>query len=225
MTRIGEATAFIVPEIQAIDDATFDKYLGDPVLSDWQIPLRKLRRLKPHTLSAAEERLLALGHSALRGHSETFSQLTNVDMKFGTITDENGVDRELSQSSYSSFLVKRDHELRKKAFHQFYAEFADHQYTLAASLANSVKADVFSARARNYPSAREAALFYDDVPVSVYDNLIGTVRANLAPLFRYYQLRKRVLGLSDCGLLEPGRRAGQRRGRRRSCGLGCVARL
>ncbi|MHA3772123.1 oligoendopeptidase F [Verrucomicrobiota bacterium sgz303538] len=197
MTRIGEATAFVAPEIQAIDDATFDKYLADSALKDWQIPLRKLRRLKPHTLSVAEERLLALGHSALRGHSETFSQLTNVDMKFGTITDENGAERPLSQSSYSSFLVKRDPELRKRAFHQFYAEFSDHQYTLAASLSNSVKADVFSARARNYPSAREAALFNDDVPVAVYDNLISTVRANLQPLFRYYQLRKRVLGLSE----------------------------
>jgi oligoendopeptidase F len=197
MTRIGEATAFVAPEIQAIDDATFAKFLANPVLADWQIPLKKLRRLKPHTLSAAEERLLALGHSALRGHSETFSQLTNVDMKFGNLTDEKGVERPLSQSSYSSFLVKRDPELRKRAFHQFYAEFQDHQYTLAASLSSSIKADVFSARARNYPSAREAALFHDDVPVAVYDNLISSVRANLKPLFRYYELRKRVLGLKE----------------------------
>jgi oligoendopeptidase F len=159
--------------------------------------LEKLRRLKPHTLTANEERLLALGQSALRAHGETFSQLTNVDMKFGKLLDEQGVERELSQSSYSSFLVKRDPELRKRAFHQFYGEFADHQFTLAASLSASVKADVFSARARNYPSAREAALFHDDVPVSVYDNLISTVRANLEPLFRYYALRKRVLKLPE----------------------------
>jgi oligoendopeptidase F len=195
LTLIGEATAFIAPEIQAIDDRTFDTFLEDPALADWQIPLRKLRRLKPHTLSAQEERLLALGHSALRGHRETFSQLTNVDMKFGTLPDENGVERPLSQSSYSSFLVKRDREIRKRAFHQFYAEFSDHRFTLASSLASSIKADIFSARARNYPSARESALFQDDVPVEVYDNLIATVRANLEPLFRYYALRKRVLEL------------------------------
>ena len=197
LTRIGEATAFISPEIQAIPDADFDRYLTDPVLSEWQIPLRKLRRLKAHTLSASEERLLALSYTALRGHTETFSQLTNVDMKFGTIIDEKGVERPLSQSAYSSFLVKRDADLRKRAFHQFYAEFSDHKYTLASALANSVKADVFEARARNYPSAREAALFRDDVPVAVYDNLIATVRANLQPLFRYYQLRKRVLKLPE----------------------------
>jgi oligoendopeptidase F len=197
LTRIGEASAFIAPEIQAIDDRTFAEYLDDPLLSEWRNSLEKLRRLKPHTLSASEERLLALGHSALRGHAETFSQLTNVDMKFGALVDERGVERELSQSSYSSFLVKRDPELRKRAFHQFYSEFADHQFTLASSLSSSVKADVFSARARNYPSAREAALFHDDVPVSVYDNLISTVRENLEPLFRYYALRKRVLELDE----------------------------
>jgi oligoendopeptidase F len=159
--------------------------------------LTKLRRLKPHTLSAAEERLLAIGHSALTGHDETFSQLTNVDMKFGKLADEKGVERELTQSSYSSFLQKRDPDLRRKAFHQFYAEFDDHKFTLASTLASSVKADVFRARARNYPSAREAALYQDDVPVSVYDNLISTVRSNLEPLFRYYALRKRVLGLPE----------------------------
>ena len=93
--------------------------------------------------------------------------------------------------------MKRDHELRKRAFHQFYAEFRDHQFTLAASLAYSVKADVFHARARNYPSALEAALFPDDVPVAVYDGLIQSVRANLKPLFRYFDLRRRVLGLRE----------------------------
>lgn len=197
LTKIGEAGAFLVPEIQAIGDAQWAEFLADPVLMEWCCRLEKIRRLRKHTLSTAEERLLALGHSAIAGHDETFSQLTNVDMKFGTLADEKGVDRELTQSSYSSFLQKRDPELRKRAFHQFYAEFDDHKFTIASTLANSVKADVFRARARNYPSAREAALFHDDVPVSVYDNLISSVRANLAPLFRYYALRKRVLGLTE----------------------------
>ena len=197
LTKIGEASSFISPEIQAIDDAAFGKLLADPALAEWRLRLEKLRRLKPHTLSAAEERLLALGQSALSGQRDTFSQLTNVDMKFGVLADEGGIERPLSQSSYSSFLQKRDPELRKRAFHQFYAEFGDHKFTLATTLASSIKADVFRARARNYPGAREAALFQDDVPVAVYDNLIATVRANLQPLFRYYALRKRVLGLAE----------------------------
>ena len=197
MTKIGEAVSFISPEIQAIDDPAFYDYLKDPLLEEWIIPLKKLRRMKPYTLSVSEERLLALGHTALTGHSETFSQLTNVDMKFGSLVDENGREQALSQSSFSSFMVKRDREMRKKAFHQFYEEIEDHQYTLAASLANSIRADVFQSRARNYSSARKAALFRDDVPESVYDNLISSVRSNLKPLFRYYELRKKVLKLED----------------------------
>src|SRR3984893_7790613 len=197
LTKIGEAFAFVVPEIQAIDDQTFAKFLADPALADWRIRLHKVRRLKPHVLSEPEERILALGAAALNGYDDTFSQLTDVDMKFGALKDDTGRERPLTQSSFSSFLVKRDSELRKRAFHQFYAEFQDHQYTLASSLAYSVKADVCRARARNYSSALEAALFPDDVPVSVYNGLINAVRANLAPLFRYFELRRRVLGLKE----------------------------
>lgn len=197
LVRVGEAFSFVAPEIQAIPDDQFDAFLHDPALAEWVIPLKKLRRRKKHTLSASEERLLALGSSAVRGHSETFSQLTNVDMKFGTVRDSSGEERELTQSSFSSFLQQPDREVRREAFHKFYAEFKDHQFTLASSMANSVRADVFHARARNYPSAIEAALFSDDVPVSVYDNLISSVHNNLKPLYRYFELRKRVLGLED----------------------------
>ncbi|MEA3186294.1 MAG: oligoendopeptidase [Chthoniobacter sp.] len=197
LTKIAEASSFITPEIQAIDDAAFGMMLADPALASWTISLKKIRRLRPHTLSEREERLIALGASAIGGHHETFSQLTNVDMKFGAVRDDRGEERPLSQSSFSSFLVKRDSAVRKRAFLQFYSEFKDHEFTLASGLAHSVRADVFYARARNYPSAREAALFRDDVPVAVYDNLIGTVRANLEPLHRYYDLRRRVLQLDE----------------------------
>ena len=197
ITKIGEAAAFVVPEILAMDDERFGKFLTDPALKDWRIKLRKIRRMSPHVLSVPEERLLALSNVALSGYDDTFSQLTDVDMKFGVLVDETGRERPLSQSSFGSFLVKRDPELRKHAFHQFYAEFRDHQYTLAASLAYSVKADVFHARARHYPSALEAALFPDDVPLAVYDGLIRSVRANLEPLFRYFDFRRRVLGLDE----------------------------
>jgi oligoendopeptidase F len=197
LTRIAEVAAFIVPEIQAIDDERFARFMTDPALAEWRIKLQKIRRMKPHVLSEKEERLLALGDAALRGYDDAFSQLTDVDMKFGALTDETGREKPLTQSSFMSFLVKRDPELRKRAFHQFYAEFQDHQYTLATALAYSVKADVFRARARNFSSALEAALFPDDIPVAVYDGLVGSVRAHLAPLFRYFELRRRVLGLSE----------------------------
>lgn len=195
LTRIGEAFSYLTPEIQALPEETFTQFLNDDILKEWKIFLKKLWRRKPHTLSAKEEKLLALGASVMGGHQETFSQLTNVDMKFGTLQDENGREMELTQSSFSSFLVQKDSEVRQNAFHQFYREFSAHRFTLASSLANSIRSDVFYARARKHPSAREAALFSDDVPVAVYDRLITSVHSRLEPLFRYFELRRKVLKL------------------------------
>ena len=184
MTKAAEAGSFLTPELQALDDATFERFLQAPCLAPWVTRLQRIRRYKPHTLTANEERIMALAGPVLGGHDETFSQLTNVDMKFGVIRDEQDRELELSHGLFSSFLQKRDPELRRRAFHQYYAEFQDHKFTLASTLASSVKGDVFRARARNHPSAREAALFPDAIPVSVYDNLIASVRKNLPVLFR-----------------------------------------
>jgi oligoendopeptidase F len=197
LTQIGEVSAFVVPEIQAIEDQRWSELLRDPALESWRIKLHKVRRMRPHVLSEREERLLALGSVALDGYDDAFSQLTNVDMKFGLLRDEKGQERPLTQSTYSSFLLRRDRGVRQRAFVQFYEEFQDHRYTLAAALSYSVKADVFRARARNYPSALEASLFKDDVPVAVYDNLIESVRQGVPALLRYYELRRRVLGLDE----------------------------
>ena len=195
--KISEACSWVAPEIQEIPDETFAAFLKDPVLGDWLIPLGRLRRLRPHTLGNKEERLLSLSMPVLGGHHETFSQLTNVDMTFGKVTDERGREIELTQSSFSSLLQRPDREVRKAAFGKFYTEFDAHRYTLASSLASSIKGDVFLARARNYPSAREASLFPDNVPVSVYDSLIAAVRSRLPVLHRYYALRRQVFNLPD----------------------------
>ncbi|MFV0336879.1 MAG: oligoendopeptidase F [Chthoniobacterales bacterium] len=197
MTQMGEAFAFVIPEIQAISDEDFKEWIKDPLLSEWAWSLKKIRRQKQHTLSFEEERILALGAAVVGGHSETFSQLTNVDMKFGSVKDEKGCDVELTQSSFSSLLIQRDPAVRKEAFEKFYTEFSDHQFTLASALSNSVRADVFYARSRSYASALESALFQDDVPKEVYENLISSVHSKLEPLFQYYDLRKRVLKLDE----------------------------
>src|SRR5205085_5171932 len=126
------------------------KFVANPALQDWKVPLHKIRRMRPHVLSEREERLLALGSAAMDGYDDAFSQLTNVDMKFGVLIDADGREKPLTQSTYSSFLLKRDRRVRENAFTQFYHEFQDHQFTLAAALSYSVKADVFRAKARNY---------------------------------------------------------------------------
>lgn len=194
-TDIVEKCSFISPELMAIPEVKFSALVAAPELAPWRTVLERLRRFRPHTLNENEERLLAMSSQPLSGHEETFSQLTNVDLKFGLITDSEGNDIELSQSSFGSFLVKHDRDLRRRAFHRFYEEFSDHKFTLASTLASSVRTDVFRAKARNYPSARAAALFRNNIPLGVYDNLIATVRANLAPLYRYYELRRIALGI------------------------------
>lgn len=193
LTRAAEAASFLAPELLAIPDERYAEILADPALAEWKVSLEKVRRFKPHVLSESEEKLLAMGGSALRGYGETFEQLTNVDMQFGSIRDENGDAVELSHGAYSSFLVKRDPALRKNAFHQYYQEFADHKFTMAATLAHSVKADVFSARARGYESARRKALFADNVPDELYDNLVTAVRQGVEVVSDYYRLRKEFL--------------------------------
>jgi oligoendopeptidase F len=196
-TKISEACSWVAPEIQEIPDSTFETFIADPLLADWLISLQRLRRLKPHILSNKEERLLSLSMPAIGGHHETFSQLTNVDMTFGSLTDDRGKLVELTQSSFSSLLQRPDREVRKTAFHKFYDEFTAHRYTLASSLSSSIKGDVFLAKARNYPSALEASLFPDHVPASVYDSLIEAIRSRLPVLHRYYGLRQRVFNLPD----------------------------
>ncbi len=195
-TMLGEADSFVDPEIQQIPDDRFQVFLDDPRLAPWKIALTKLRRYKPHALSEREERLLTLSAPVIRGHSDTFSQLTNVDMKFGSLTVEDQ-ELELSQSSYFSFLNRKDRGVRRKAFDQFYQEFDDHKYSLASALSSSVRANVFLAKVRNYPSARAASLFHDNIPLAVYDNLITTVRKNLPVLHEYYELRREILKLDE----------------------------
>lgn len=195
--KISEACSWVAPEIQEIPEETFQSYLNDPLLEDWKISLERLRRLKPHILSSKEERIISLSMPAIGGHQETFSQLTNVDMTFGSVRNDRGQEIELTQSSFSSLLQRPDRTVRKEAFEKFYTEFTDHRYTLASALANSIKGDVYLAKARHYPSAREASLFADNVPADVYDNLIGAVRSRLPVLHKYYALRQRVFNLPD----------------------------
>jgi oligoendopeptidase F len=195
--KAAEAGSYIRPEILAIPDETMRRLLAAPELAPHKLTLERLLRYKPHTLSEREERLLAMQIESAQTPRNVFDQLTDADLKFGQIELEPGRVIDLSHGSYMVCLEHPNREVRKKAFHQYYAEFADHANTLAATLAGSIKQDVYNARVRNYPSAREAALFPDNVPASVYDNLLAAVRANLPAVHRYYQVRRRAMKLPD----------------------------
>ena len=163
--RAAELGSFLRPELLALPESDWEILLAHPLLQPHLRALTRLRRQKPHTLSPAEERLLALQSESAQTARTAFGVLTNADMKFGTVV-VGGQQIALSHGSFSRCLHDADRAVRQAAFHQYYAEFADHAQTLAATLCGSVRQDVFAARARNYPSCLEAALFDDCLPVS-----------------------------------------------------------
>ncbi len=193
----GQTGSFIRPEIMAIPVAKMKKFLAAPELAPHKLTLERLVRYKPHTLGKSEERLLAMQSQMADTANQAFRQLNDADLKFGSIKDEKGKLVELSTSSFSVFLHSPQRSLRKAAFHQYYAQYEAHENTLAATLGGSIQRDVYYAKVREFPSALESALFADNVPVTVYDNLIESVHRNLPALYRYYELRRRKMKIPD----------------------------
>jgi oligoendopeptidase F len=169
---------------------------ANPRFADYRVWLEKLLRLKPYILSEKEERILALQIESHGTPSQAFSVLTNVDLDFGTVNTADGP-QPLSQTTFTSFLENPDRAVRKEAYEKFYATYDAHKNTIATLYSGSVNQDVALARIRGYSSARAMELFPDRVNEAVYDNLVATVRANLAPLHRYYALRKKVLKVDE----------------------------
>ena len=196
-TRAAEAASFLTPEIQAIPEPAMEGFRSDPACREYDFYLEKILRYKPHTRGQSEEQLLAMGQEAIAAASQIFGQLDNADLTFGTVTDASGEKVELTHGNFQRFLTSPDRRVRRTAFRRYYRSYEAHKNTIAATLAASVKKDVFYSRARAFPSCRAAALFGDNVPEAVYDNLIDTVRTNLGPLFDYLRFRKQRLGLPD----------------------------
>ncbi|MEL7563803.1 MAG: M3 family metallopeptidase, partial [Dehalobacterium sp.] len=198
MVRIGEALSFIQPEILAIDTKLLEKYLGqDPGLSLYKFYLEEITRMKEHTLSAREEEIIAMSGEMADAPRSIFGMLNNADIKFPEITDEEGDLVPITHGSYIKFMESDDRQVRKDAFKGLYDTYGKQKNTLAALLNASVKKDVFYARVRKYGSVLEASLYDDNVPVSVYNNLIKTVRDHLNIFYRYVALRKRLLALPE----------------------------
>jgi len=196
-TRASQAASFIRPEILALPKKTLDAYLKSKELKPYQLVLERIVRFKPYSLSTREEEMLAMQGEMAAAVGKAFRQLLDADMKFGLVKDERGRQIELSNATFSKLLVSPDRSVRKTAFHQYYQQFIGHENTLAATLAGSIHKDVYYAKVRGFESAREAALFPDKVPVSLYDNLIAAVRKHLPAVHKYYDLRRRKMKLKD----------------------------
>lgn len=196
-TRAGEAASFIRPEILAISAARLHQWCEAKELKPYRLLLQRLLRYKRHTLGKKEEELLAMQGEMAQTASRAFRQLHDADLRFGSITNERGERVELSNATFLQTLHSPQRSVRRAAFTQYYQQFQAHENTLAATLSGSIHADVYYARARGYESSLAAALFPDNVPQAVYDNLIQAVHRRLPAVYRYYELRRRKMRLRE----------------------------
>ena len=195
--KASQAASFMRPEILAIDADSFAELLEDDRLELYRLQLERLVRYRAHTLSDNEERLLAMQGEMASAAGNAFRQLNDADLRFGEIEDHTGRSIELSHATFGQLLISPQRKVRRKAFDQYYSQFSAHENTLAATLCGSIQRDVYYAQARNYSSSLEAALFPDNVPVDVYENLIGAVRDALPKVHHYLEVRQRKMNLKD----------------------------
>lgn len=199
LIRYSAAVSFLTPELLAIPEEKLTAFRQEKA-ADFAIYdhfFHSLLRQKAHTLSPAEEHLLAKTAELGGAPQQIFTMLNDADVRFPSIHTADGEELELTKGRYITFLESPDRSIRQQAFQNLYSVYLAQKNTLAATYAASVKSDVFFAEARSYDSAMEMALADDNIPLSVYDTLIDTVHQNLPLLHRYVSLRKRELGVDE----------------------------
>ena len=197
VNEASRASSFIRSEIMSIPDEMMHEFLTDKELEFYRFHLEKILRYRAHTLSEKEEALLAASGEMGRGMRDVFDMLDNADLKLGEIEDEKGETVTLTHGSFQSIIQSYDRRVRRDAFNTYYKAYESHQYTYSTLLAGSIRKDLFYSRAKKFASYRAKALFSENIPVEVYDNLLESVHQNLDPLYKYFDLRKRLLNLDE----------------------------
>ena len=198
LTAVGAAFSFATPEIMAIPEEALEGfYKAAPGLERYRRYLNNERRRREHTLSAAEERLLAAAGEMANAPETVFGSFLNADMRYPDAVDSEGKPHALSQSTFVPLEESGDRALRKSAYENLYNTLGGMRNTAAGLLDAQNKQQKFFATARKYGSAREAAMDRTNVPVSVYDNLIEAVHRNMDKMHRYVRLRKKLLGVDE----------------------------
>ena len=197
-TDYSSRTAFIVPEILAADTDLLEQYLNEePELALYRGQIQEIQRRKAHSLSAEMEKLVAMTGEMAQVPDQVFSIISNADMVYPQITDENGETVRLSHGNFVPLEESADRRVRKDAFENFYSVYKQFANTLAGLYNGQVKQQIFYAKARNYPSTLEAAVDANNVPSKVYYNLVETVNKNMDKMHRYVRLRKKCLGVDE----------------------------
>ncbi len=197
-SQVASSLAYIVPEILSIDEEKVKSFLNEKEeLKLYEHALEEINLQRPYVLSAEQEALLAEASEVMNSSSNTFGMLNNADLEFPSIKDENGEEVEVTHGRYIRFLESTDRRVREDAFKAVYGTYGKFTNTFSSTLSGQVKQDNFNAKVRNYDSARHAALSANNIPETVYENLVNTINEHLPLLHRYIKLRKKVLGLDE----------------------------
>lgn len=196
--QIEEKASFIIPEILLLDESDLKKYLEEEEgLKIYAHYLEKAFGKKEHILSKEEEALLAQMGEVANSPENVFSMLNDADIKFPIIKDENNNDVEITHGNFIPLMESKDRRVRRDAFEGVYHTYKELENTFAATLNGCVKKNIFYAKARKYSSSIEASLDQNNIPVSVYDNLVESVNNNLDAMHKYMEIRKKALGLDE----------------------------
>ena len=203
LTKYTEDTSFVAPEMMKKEFNYVKKLIEEnSKLKDYEHNLEDFYRYKKHTLTDKEEKILGTLSDVLGKNAETFEALTDSDLKFGNIKDENGKIIEFTESNWSKIARSPARNVRKKGFKLLYKRYAEFKNTLASTFAGNVDVLINLAKIRNFSSSLEASLFDDAISKEVYINVINTVKNNLEPLYNYYDLKKECLGLNKMHLYD-----------------------
>lgn len=198
VTLLQSSMSYMIPEILEIDEEVINNFINEKKdLALYKKVLDDITRVRPHTLSKKEEELLAEANDALTATAQTFGMLNNADLTFPSIKDEDGNEIDVTLGRYVPLLESKDRRVREDAFKALYHTYDKFKNTFASTLGGNIKTHNFTAKVRNYQSARHAALDKNNIPESVYDNLVEAVNERLPLLHRYTELRKKVLGVDE----------------------------
>ncbi len=198
MVAVDAASSFETPELLAIPDDTLEQFYKDePALETYRLALTRIRNKRAHILSDAEEKLLASAGEMSQAPDSVYSVFADADLKFPAATDKDGKSHPVTHGTYIPLMHSSDRVLRKSAFESLYSVYGQFRNTAAALLSAQVKQLKFYADARKYDSTLQASLDGNYVPTEVYTNLISAVHENMAPMYRYVDLRRKLLGVDE----------------------------
>ncbi|MFA5576844.1 MAG: oligoendopeptidase F [Tissierellaceae bacterium] len=196
--EVEGVSSFVVPELLEIDAETLNRYYEEKSeLRLYEKYIDDILRKKDHILSAREEALLAQMGEIASSPQKIFSMLSNADLKFPTIKGEGDREIEITHGNFIPLMESKDREVRKRAYKGLYKTYEGFKNTFAASLNGDLKKNITNAKIRNYKTSREASLDRNNISLSVYDNLIASIHKNLDSIYRYMEMRKRVLGVDE----------------------------